>query len=113
MGPWEVPKKGRDMTLPPVAKFSIADRWYFEADVPAIRDGARVILLTLHEWRLMLLLARSEGRIVNRSEASVARRGVDTLVKNLRAKLGQDFPILTVYGAGYRLAECRPIELVQ
>jgi DNA-binding response OmpR family regulator len=74
--------------------------------------------LTTTEFDLLMVLARSPGRVFSRMELLDAVQGVafegyertiDAHVKNLRRKVETDSRrpqyIQTVYGAGYRLAE--------
>ncbi len=72
-------------------------------------DGAPVTL-TATEFRLLLLMAQSPGRVFRRDElARLAMRDdfegldrtIDAHIKNLRKKLGAD-PIATVFGIGYK-----------
>jgi DNA-binding response OmpR family regulator len=83
----------------------------------AYRDD-RAVPLTTTEFDLLLVLARSPGRVFSRMELldrvqGVAYEGyertVDVHIKNLRKKIEPDprrpHYILTVYGAGYRFAE--------
>ena len=80
-------------------------------------DGKRVNLTTT-EFDLLLVLARTPGRVFSRMELldriqGVAFEGyertVDVHIKNLRKKIEPNPRkpryVLTVYGAGYRLAE--------
>jgi DNA-binding response OmpR family regulator len=82
-------------------------------------DG-RLLDLTPTEWRLLLALANAPGRVYSRYELVNRVRGlefdgyertIDTHVKNLRRKLGDDpqqpLVIETVVGAGYRLGLSR------
>ena len=82
-------------------------------------DG-RLLELTPTEWRLLLALANAPGRVYSRYELVNRVRGlefdgyertIDTHVKNLRCKLGDDpqhpAVIETVVGAGYRLGLAR------
>jgi two-component system, OmpR family, response regulator len=75
------------------------------------RRGERV-LLTVTEFNLLDALLRARGRVLGRAEL-LARawgqadyspsRTVDVHVAQLRAKLGDDCPIETVRGVGYRV----------
>ena len=80
------------------------------------RDGEDIDLTTT-EFDLLLVLARTPGRVFSRSELLDRVQGmsfegyertIDVHIKNLRKKIEPDprHPryILTVYGAGYRLA---------
>jgi DNA-binding response OmpR family regulator len=75
--------------------------------------GDRELDLTATEWGVLVTLASVPGRpfsryeLVNRVrgyEFSGYERSIDSHVKNLRHKLGEDAPIVeTVVGVGYRL----------
>jgi DNA-binding response OmpR family regulator len=80
------------------------------------RDGEDIDLTTT-EFDLLLVLARTPGRVFSRSELLDRVQGmsfegyertIDVHIKNLRKKIEPDSRhpryILTVYGAGYRLA---------
>ncbi len=75
------------------------------------------LLLTPHQWRLLLVLASAPGRVFLREElverlagyrsegSDALERAVDTHVKNLRHRIGPEGArvIETVVGFGYRL----------
>jgi two-component system alkaline phosphatase synthesis response regulator PhoP len=80
--------------------------------------GRQTIDLTTTEFDLLLVLARTPGRVFSRIELLDRAQGtafegfertIDVHIKNLRKKIEPDprHPryILTVYGAGYRFAE--------
>ncbi|QIG43957.1 response regulator transcription factor [Nocardioides anomalus] len=75
-------------------------------------DGVPVAL-TATEFNLLEVLLRGRGRVLGRSELLAqawgqvdygTSRTVDVHVAQLRAKLGDDCPIETVRGVGYRVA---------
>ena len=83
-----------------------------------VRRGDATIALTGTEFRLLAALARSPGRVFTRLQLidlvhghafEGYERTIDAHIKNLRQKLEPDPHrpryILTVHGAGYRLAE--------
>lgn len=83
-----------------------------------VRRGQTVVTLTPTEFRLLAALARAPGRVFTRLQLidqvhghafEGYERTIDAHIKNLRQKLEPDphHPryILTVHGAGYRLAE--------
>ncbi len=89
-----------------------------DADKRAVMLGGQVVDLTTTEFDLLLILARSPGRVFSRMELIDRVQGesfdgydrtIDAHIKNLRKKLEPDPRqpryILTVYGAGYRFAE--------
>jgi DNA-binding response OmpR family regulator len=84
------------------------------------RLRGRLLELTPTEWRLLVALATTPGRVYSRYELVNRARGeeyegyertIDTHVKNLRQKLGDDprapQVIETVLGSGYRLGLSR------
>ena len=79
----------------------------------AVLDG-RTLDLTPSEWGVLAALAGSPGRVYSRAELVNRVRGyefsgyertIDSHVKNLRRKLGDDGSVIveTVLGVGYRL----------
>jgi DNA-binding response OmpR family regulator len=83
-----------------------------------VRRGKKTVALTPTEFRLLLALARSPGRVFTRLQLIDLVQGhafdgfertIDAHIKNLRHKLEPDPHkpryVLTVHGAGYRLAE--------
>ena len=86
-----------------------------EEELRAWTDG-RPVDLTPVEFRILCALASPTGRVHSRQQLMdaaytdhrvVSDRTIDTHVKNLRRKLaeglGQDAPIESVYGVGYRM----------
>jgi DNA-binding response OmpR family regulator len=76
-----------------------------------IRDGKHVFLSALR-FNVLAYLVRHRGRLVSREELLQrvwgqdypgGARTVDVCVCHLRTELGDDFPIVTVRGAGYRI----------
>ncbi|MFI6820934.1 winged helix-turn-helix domain-containing protein [Micromonospora sp. NPDC050187] len=82
------------------------------------RRGSRLLGLTRIEFDLLLFLAEHPRRVFTRRqllagvwghEHSVTRT-VDVHVRRLRAKVGDDVPLVTtVHGVGYRLADDAPV----
>lgn len=83
-----------------------------------VRRGGEAVPLTPTEFRLLAALARAPGRVFTRLQLIDLVQGhafegyertIDAHVKNLRHKLEPDprrpMYVLTVHGAGYRLAE--------
>mgnify|MGYP001474652330 CR=1 FL=1 len=84
------------------------------------RDGVDVPLSRL-EYDLLVFLAENPRRVYTRSqllahvwgERYASTRTVDVHVRRLRAKLGEDIPLIsTVRWVGYRLAEGAPVRIV-
>ena len=81
----------------------------------AARDvgvSGRNVQLTAKEFALLAYLAERRGRVVSRQELLArvwgaryegGERTVDIHVRRLRAKLGEDLPLLTLRGAGYKV----------
>jgi DNA-binding response OmpR family regulator len=80
--------------------------------------GGRDVELTTNEFQLLQVLLGSPGIVFSREallrkvwkdETFVTDRSVDTLVKRVRKKIGDDAAdpqvILTVWGAGYKASE--------
>ena len=80
-------------------------------------DG-QIVVLTPHEFNLLLLLASRPGIVFSREalhrsvwpeDVNVTLRGVDTLVKRLRRKVERDASeperVITVWGAGYKFGD--------
>jgi DNA-binding response OmpR family regulator len=78
------------------------------------RCDGRVLSLTRTEFDILLMLARSPGRVLPREELAGALHGsgrassarvVDSHMKNLRVAIGRQAKdrIVAVYGVGYRL----------
>lgn len=85
------------------------------------RDGVDVPLSRL-EYDLLVFLVEHPRRVYTRSqllshvwgERYTSTRTVDVHVRRLRAKLGEDIPLIaTVRGVGYRLADGAPVRIVQ
>ncbi|MEZ4302838.1 MAG: response regulator transcription factor [Polyangiaceae bacterium] len=86
----------------------------------AARDvvvAGRPVQLTAKEFALLAHLAERRGRVVSREELlsrvwgaryEGGERTVDIHVRRLRAKLGEDLPLLTLRGAGYKLVAPDP-----
>lgn len=102
-----------DRVADDVVRFGGGRLWIDEARHQA-GVGDREVELTPSEWGVLTALAGSPGRVYSRSELVNRVRGyefagyertIDSHVKNLRRKLGEDNAdiVETVMGAGYRL----------
>jgi DNA-binding response OmpR family regulator len=81
-----------------------------------VARGGQPIALTKTEYMLLKVLLQNAGHVVSREEivkavwdsrTAVEQNSIDFFVKNLRAKIDQDFPeklIHTFRGFGYKLA---------
>jgi DNA-binding response OmpR family regulator len=84
-----------------------------DPDARTVTVDGRPVALTVTEFNLLAALLRTRGRVVGRAELLAqawgqadygTSRTVDVHVAQLRAKLGEDCPIETVRGVGYRVA---------
>jgi DNA-binding response OmpR family regulator len=88
-----------------------------------VRRGSAAVTLTPTEFRLLVALARAPGRVFTRLQLidlvhghafEGYERTIDAHIKNLRQKLEPEPSrpryVLTVHGAGYRLAEFGPTQ---
>ncbi|MBN1579246.1 MAG: response regulator transcription factor [Anaerolineae bacterium] len=108
----------RTQNAEPVSALLRVGELVIDPDKRSITLDGKTITLTTTEFDLLLVLARSPGRVFSRMELldriqGVAFEGydrtIDVHIKNLRKKIEPDprkpHYILTVYGAGYRFAE--------
>ncbi|MEM6790655.1 MAG: response regulator transcription factor [Myxococcota bacterium] len=79
----------------------------------SVRVHDRPVPLTAREFGLLVHLCERRGRVVSRDEAlshvwgdryDGGARTVDIHVRRLRKKLGEGLPLLTLRGAGYKVA---------
>jgi DNA-binding response OmpR family regulator len=87
----------------------------------AARDvtvGGASVAFTAKEFALLAYLAERRGKVVSRAELlrrvwgaryEGGERTVDIHVRRLRAKLGEALPLVTLRGAGYKLAMPAPL----
>jgi DNA-binding response OmpR family regulator len=77
-----------------------------------VTEGGRVVAMTTREFDLLVYLARNSGLALSRAQILEAvwgpgwygdERTIDVHVRQLRAKLGDGLPLVTVRGLGYRL----------
>jgi len=108
----------RTQNADPVSAPIRAGRLVIDPDKRAVTLDGKMVNLTTTEFDLLLVLARTPGRVFSRMELldriqGVAFEGydrtVDVHIKNLRKKIEPNPRkpryVLTVYGAGYRFAE--------
>ena len=85
-----------------------------DPDLVEVRKGGREIQLSPREFNLLYTLARSPGRVFPRSallrqvwgeDEYIDERTVNVYIQRLRAKLGDNGPIETVRGFGYRMVK--------
>lgn len=77
-----------------------------------VRTGGVIVTLAAREFDLLAFLARHQGNVLSRQQLLDGvwgpgwvgdERTVDVHVRQLRRKLGDDLPLATVWGVGYRL----------
>lgn len=77
-----------------------------------VRVGEELVVLAAQEWALLDSLVANQGTVLSRQQLLDLAWGVDWIgdprtvdvhVRQLRRKLGDDLPLVTVRGAGYRL----------
>jgi DNA-binding response OmpR family regulator len=77
-----------------------------------VTEGGRIVALTSREYDLLLYLIRNAGLALSRDQILDGvwgpgwygdERTIDVHVRQLRAKLGDGLPLITVRGLGYRL----------
>ncbi len=82
-----------------------------DRDRHEVRVRGVALAVTATELRLLAALALHRGRVLSRGqliataypgEHHVTERTIDTHIRNLRAKLGDDDIIETIHGVGYR-----------
>ncbi|MEV8070540.1 response regulator transcription factor [Streptomyces sp. NPDC085995] len=92
---------------------SLVERGQLSVDVQRceVRFRGRSVRLTRKEFELLLLLAKTPGKVISRERiirevwgGSWSQRTVDTHVSNLRAKLGDRGLIVSVRGVGFMMA---------
>jgi DNA-binding response OmpR family regulator len=104
-------RRGRGAASPGTEVLTAGD---LRIDVAAheVTRAGRPVVLTATEFRLLVALARSRGRVFSRLQLMEAALGdyyegyertIDSHVSHLRHKLGAGGPIETVHGVGYRL----------
>jgi DNA-binding response OmpR family regulator len=85
-----------------------------DPDLVEVKKGGREVHLSPREFRLLLTLARSPGRVFPRDsllrqvwgeDEYIDERTVNVYVQRLRTKLGDNGVIETVRGFGYRLVK--------
>jgi DNA-binding response OmpR family regulator len=86
-------------------------RLTIEPEIHRARVGGEALTLTAAEWNILTFLAEHRPQLFSRlqllesclgSIAEGSERTIDTHIKNLRRKLGNDGWIETVRGFGYR-----------
>ncbi len=105
-------RRGTSRDLDQQAVFEPGDGIRVDADRREVSVGGEVVSLTAKEFDLLSHLARNHGRVLSRRQLLDSvwepgwigdERTVDVHVAQLRKKLGDDLPLATMWGIGYRL----------
>jgi DNA-binding response OmpR family regulator len=92
--------------------FEIGDGIVIDVARREVRTGAGPVALATKEFDLLAHLARNQGIALSRQQLLDGvwgadwfgdDRTVDVHVRQLRKKVGDDLPLATVWGVGYRL----------
>jgi DNA-binding response OmpR family regulator len=95
-----------------VTALEVGDRIEVDFARREVRRRDEVVALATREFDLLAHLARNQGLALSRQQLLDAvwgadwygdERTVDVHVRQLRKKLGDDLPLATVWGVGYRL----------
>lgn len=107
-------------SAPDVPRLLTAGRIVVDGERHAVTVGGEPVELTATEFKLLRLLLERRGRVQTREhllinvwnyETEIETRTVDTHVRRLREKLGDEADwIETIRGVGYRFAERRSTE---
>ncbi len=90
----------------------VGDEYEVDTTRREVRKGADAIALATREFDLLAHLARNQGIALSRQQLLDGvwgpdwygdDRTVDVHVRQLRKKLGDELPLATVWGVGYRL----------
>jgi DNA-binding response OmpR family regulator len=105
-------RRGQPVATADDAVLRIGDDFAVDTARREVRRGAEVVALATREFDLLAFLARNQGIALSRQQL-IDRvwgadwygddRTVDVHVRQLRKKLGDDLPLATVWGIGYRL----------
>jgi DNA-binding response OmpR family regulator len=94
------------------SSFDIGDGITIDVARREVRGGDSVVALATKEFDLLAFLARNQGIALSRQQLIDGvwgadwygdDRTVDVHVRQLRKKVGDDLPLATVWGVGYRL----------
>jgi DNA-binding response OmpR family regulator len=94
------------------SSFDIGDGISIDVARREVRGGDSVVALATKEFDLLAFLARNQGIALSRQQLIDGvwgadwygdDRTVDVHVRQLRKKVGDDLPLATVWGVGYRL----------
>ena len=105
-------RRGQPDTRPASDVLHIGDEYEVDLTRREARHGVEVVALATREFDLLAHFARNQGIALTRQQLLDSvwgadwygdDRTVDVHVRQLRKKLGDDLPLATVWGIGYRL----------
>ena len=105
-------RRGQADPQPDSTLVRIGDDFEVDLDRREARHGGEPVALATREFDLLAHLARNQGIALSRQQLLDGvwgadwvgdDRTVDVHVRQLRKKLGDDLPLATVWGIGYRL----------
>lgn len=101
-----------DSARPPTAAIDVGEGIVVDTARREVTVGGSAIALATREFDLLAHLAQNQGIALSRPQLLEAvwgpdwygdDRTVDVHVRQLRKKIGEDLPLATVWGIGYRL----------
>lgn len=107
-----IERRGQRQELSNEARITVGTGIELDLARHEVRHHGEVVPLTSRELDLLALLARNRGVALSRQQLIDGawgvgwdgdQRTVDVHVRQLRRKLGDDLPLATVWGVGYRL----------
>ena len=105
-------RRGQSPTPADATVMRVGDEYVIDTARREIEAGGVPVALATREFDLISFLARNQGIALTRQQLLDGvwgydwegdDRTVDVHVRQLRRKLGEDLPLATVWGIGYRL----------
>jgi DNA-binding response OmpR family regulator len=105
-------RRGQQLGANDASSVAIGDDLEIDLARREVRSGRESVQLAQREFDLLAHFARNQGLALSRQQILDAvwgpdwygdDRTVDVHVRQLRKKLGDDLPLATVWGLGYRL----------
>jgi DNA-binding response OmpR family regulator len=105
-------RRGESSAVREATVLHVADDIEVDLARREVRQGGQPVALAARELDLLAFLARNQGIALSRQQLLDGvwgpdwygdERTVDVHVRQLRKKLGDDLPLATVWGTGYRL----------
>ena len=105
-------RRGQTTQAPDATVLTVGDDYVIDLARREVRVQGNVVPLATREFDLISHLARNQGLALSRQQLLDGvwgadwygdDRTVDVHVRQLRKKLGDDLPLATVWGIGYRL----------